>query len=170
MENSAPRVLHYYDFAPRRMNYLHLFIVLSFFLHNVTQISGRWSWAALPPAELAESHLCSVSTQTHSSPAGTEPPARVGPCCAGIVLSADPKLWKDSLMVTFYHMGFFPSLCSWVFLLGRSEWNVIGLGGFIFSHGLVLVTALEDRTISCSRGGFSRQSWQFLAHTVACIL
>lgn len=107
VENSAPRVLHYHVFAPRRMNSLRLFIVLSFYLHNVTQISGRWSWAAWPPAELAESHLCSVSTQTLGSPAGTKPSTHLDTCCAGTVLSVDPKFWKDSWWWHFTTWDFF---------------------------------------------------------------
>lgn len=42
-----------------------------------------------------------------------------------------------------------PTVCSWVFLLGGSEWNEIGLGGFIFSHGWVLVisTGRQDHVM-----------------------
>lgn len=150
VENSAPRVLHYHVFAPRRMNSLHLFIVHSFFLHNVTQISG--SEAELPHLLLNwQSHTCAqcpLRRGAHllaQSPQHMLAPAMQGLSCQQIQ-SSERTPNGDILPCGIFSF-------SWIFLLEGSECNMIGL--VLYSHmDWCWLSALEGRPCHALQAGF----------------
>lgn len=123
------------------MNSLHLFIVLSFFF--CTMLPRLVADEAELPYLLQNWHGVTPVFSVHSNIRLTCWYKALSTCCHllwGDCLSAVPKIWNYSQWWRFTTWDVSPSVCSWAFLLGGCE-NVAGLGGFIFSHGLVLVTS-----------------------------